>query len=873
MTIRCIDLRVREAGRPDRSRRRPPTPVLAAARPTPARPTSCSWPTRSRSRASGTAVGSRGGASRSPTRVRRCGLARRCAGGCGRGRPPATATWSDWATVRARRPRPGRVGGDHDHRGGGDAGRALRPDGRGARRRRRAPGSASPPTASSSRRSTAPRSATRCWPPGGRATTDRLAVRTHDVTGHLAPGPRAEVALTVAPGVVQRPPRLRRRHPGLRHPRRCLRPARAPTRRRRRSRSSAPTTRGRRPPRRYLLAELYDGETFDARLPAAGAPADVTPVEGFDHAVLCTPGRWPPVRRTEVAPRRSTRNGAILDFGQNLVGWLRITLRGVPAGTEVVLRHAEVLDADGALFTAPLRTARATDTYIAAGSAEETYEPRFTFHGFRYAEITGVDLDEVEVEAVVVHSDLDRIGTFACSDPLLEQLHRNVVWGLRGNFVSLPTDCPQRDERLGWTGDAQVFAPDRVVPLRLRGLLAELAGRPGRRPGRRTVACPNVVPGLDFAIGPAAGWGDAAVVDPLDHLRRRRRRRRPPPGAAVDARDGWTTCAPGSTTTTGGSQDFQFGDWLDPDAPTDKPWEAKARFDLVATAYAARSATLLARAAAVVGDDDDRARRRRARRHGAVRVVGALRRGGGRRRRPAPPWPSPSTSRPTDGPRRARRRARHAGGRGGRPPRHRLPRHPDPAPGAHRHRPPRRRLRRPAPADLTRRGCTRCSPGPRRSGSDGTPCALTAPSSSRAWAAGSSGSMVSFNHYAYGAVAEWLHTTVAGLRPDPADPGYHHVLIEPRPGGGLTHASASLESPLRTDPRRLAARRRRHAAPRGGAAAEHLGDRHPAGAGARAPWIGPTPALTLSPPAARVPRMASSGSWKCQWCPSRSSAS
>ncbi len=150
----------------------------------------------------------------------------------------------------------------------------------------------------------------------------------------------------------------------------------------------------------------------------------------------------------------------ILDFGQNLVGRLRIRVRG-EAGRTVTLRHAEVLQ-DGDLCTRPLRHATATDRYVLRGDpAGEEWEPRFTFHGFRYAEVEGWPgtLDPADVTAVVLHSDLRRTGWFSCSDESVNRLHENVVWGMRGNFVDVPTDCPQRDERLGWTGDVQVFAP------------------------------------------------------------------------------------------------------------------------------------------------------------------------------------------------------------------------------------------------------------------------------------------------------------------------------------------------------------------------------------------------------------------------------
>jgi alpha-L-rhamnosidase len=171
----------------------------------------------------------------------------------------------------------------------------------------------------------------------------------------------------------------------------------------------------------------------------------------------------PPVRCTEevppVAVLTSPSGKTILDFGQNLVGRLRISVRG-ERGHTLRLRHAEVLQ-DGELYTRPLRLAAATDEYTLRGGGRETWEPRFTIHGFRYAELTGWpgQIAPGDVVARVYHTDMTRTGWFECSDPALNRLHENVRWSMRGNFVDVPTDCPQRDERLGWTGDIQVFAP------------------------------------------------------------------------------------------------------------------------------------------------------------------------------------------------------------------------------------------------------------------------------------------------------------------------------------------------------------------------------------------------------------------------------
>jgi len=184
------------------------------------------------------------------------------------------------------------------------------------------------------------------------------------------------------------------------------------------------------------------------------------------HSVELDPQRGPPVRALmELAPQKITRHGAawIVDFGQNLVGHVRLTANG-PSGDTITVRHGESVNPDGSLYTENLRTALATDKFTLDGAGRETLEPHFTFHGFRYVEITGYPgaLRARDLRAIVVSSDTPRAGTFESSDPALNRLYQNIVWSQRGNYLSVPTDCPQRDERQGWMGDAQVFSPTAV---------------------------------------------------------------------------------------------------------------------------------------------------------------------------------------------------------------------------------------------------------------------------------------------------------------------------------------------------------------------------------------------------------------------------
>jgi alpha-L-rhamnosidase len=537
----------------------------------------------------------------------------------------------------------------------------------------------------------------------------------------------------------------------------------------------------------FLEAEIYHGETYDAR--RAGERTDVSPVKivDLDRAILVAPP-VPPVRRTETLQpvSRTTVDGVeAFDFGQNLVGVLRLNIRGAKAGAEIVMRHAEVLGLDGRLFTDPLRSARCTDTYIARGDEVETYEPLFTFHGFRYAEIDTAGAD-VDVEAIVMHSDLERTGTFECSDELINRLYENVVWGWRGNSVSVPTDCPQRDERLGWTGDAQVFSPTASFIYDAQTFwenwLADLAA------DQREDGCvPPVVPTMNLPIGDGAcGWGDAAAVVPMT-----------------------TYEAYGDTTTLERSvdsmmawndyvfsrldddlcwrKDFQFGDWLDPDAPVSEPWKAKARFDLVATSYAVRSSDLVARALRALGRDASPSVER------ASRIRDAWYRHYGERAlstQTACALALQFDLVPTE------ERAKYGDALVG------LVRDAGDHLAAGFLGTP---LLLPA---LTATGHLdvaydvlmqkTCPSWLYQVVAGGTTIwerwdALRSDGSVPVDALGGTGaSMVSFNHYAYGAVAEWLHNTVAGIAP--GEPGYRHILIEPKPGGGLTHASASLES-------------------------------------------------------------------------------
>ena len=338
---------------------------------------------------------------------------------------------------------------------------------------------------------------------------------------------------------------------------------------------------------------------------------------------LLAPYVGPPVVRHEsrrpVEIWTSPAGRTLVDFGQNLVGWLRFTVRG-EAGQEITLRHAEVLE-DGELGVRTLRTAHATDRFVLSGG-DDLFEPTKTFHGFRYAEVTGWptetagELTAESLEAVVVHSELRRTGHFECSDDLLNQLHSNAVWGLRGNFLDVPTDCPQRDERLGWTGDIAVFAPSAAFLYDVRDFLRDWLVDVGLEQRAQDGLVPFVVPDvLKYMEHPkefpapetAAIWSDAAVWVPWALWQAY--------GDLTVLEDQYDSMAAHVTRvesllSPSGLWDkgFQFGDWLDPQAHPDRPFEAKADNGVVATACLYRTARMVADAAALTGREEDAAR-------------------------------------------------------------------------------------------------------------------------------------------------------------------------------------------------------------------------------------------------------------------------
>jgi len=478
----------------------------------------------------------------------------------------------------------------------------------------------------------------------------------------------------------------------------------------------------------------------------------------------------------------------IFDLGQNMVGRVRLRVKGT-AGQTVRLRFAEVLKPDGNLYTESLRSAKQTDFYTLKGDPDgEVWESKFTFHGFRYVEVTGIEGDPTldTITGVVMHTDIPKTGEFECSDELVNQLQRNIDWGQRGNFVDIPTDCPQRDERLGWTGDAQVFIRTAAFNRDVAGFftkwlndLEDSQGPSGEIPP--VAPNTNAMQALGDDGGPA--WADAFVICPWtiylcygdttilrEHY-----------DGMAQFVDYLESKSIGLVRSHPEAKGFSgFGDWLSTNAETPN--------ELIGTAFLAHSAQLMSKIAGVLGKAEDQTRY--ASLFENVRTVFQNR------------FVTP------DGFVTARTQTAYV-----------LALHFDLVRPEHR----------PVVAqslvdDIGRRGYHLST------GFVGTPYLnqvltdagrndvayqllfqKTFPSwlypvtqgATTIWERWDGWThdkgfqdpgMNSFNHYAYGAIGAWLYSVVAGIDLDEARPGYRHIHFRPQPGGDLTHAKASLET-------------------------------------------------------------------------------
>ncbi len=548
----------------------------------------------------------------------------------------------------------------------------------------------------------------------------------------------------------------------------------------------------------FLSADLYNGENFDARLDARDWCTPASSSKGWKSArvltfpsVALTAKAFGRVRTIEelkpVALTQPAKGRHVFDLAQNMVGVIRLRIRA-PRGTRITIRYAEMLQADGTPYTENLRSAKCTDTYVCRGGGLETYEPRFTFHGFRYVELSGLKtkprLDAVT--GLVWHTEMTPTGTFTTSNPQVNQLQSNIRWGQRGNFLEAPTDCPQRDERLGWTGDAQVFIPTAafnydVAPFFRKWTRDLVDGQ------YETGAYPDVAPDLLKQLYPEvqggnAAWADAGIICPWVIYQKY--------GDVRILEENYPAMAryiahQEKTAVNHIRPDTYYGDWLAPDA-SEGGWGATPS-DLIGTAYFGRTTGIMAEIARLLGRAADAKRFDKLH----TKVVAAFNR------------------------HFVTKDARLAGDT---QTAYLLALGFDLLP---------EKLRPDAVAHLDR------AFGRRRhhlsTGFVGTP--LLCPVLSRfgrtdfaykllfhddypswlfpvkngattMWERWNSWTpdkgfgdvgMNSFNHYAYGAIGEWLYSTVGGI--SELAPGFKRILLRPQPHEKLTHAAATLESP------------------------------------------------------------------------------
>ncbi len=551
-----------------------------------------------------------------------------------------------------------------------------------------------------------------------------------------------------------------------------------------------------------LLSDNYLGETYDARLerPGWNSPGyddkdwkSVSPLDPPKAKLVAPAG--PPVREIqEIKPVKILKTPAgetVIDMGQNMVGWVRFHVTA-PSGAIITLQHAEVLDKAGNLYTENLRAAKQTIRYTAKGQGLETYQPHFTFQGFRYVAVGGwpgePSLDDFT--GIVVHSAIQPTSTFETSNPLLNQLQHNIIWGQKGNFLDIPTDCPQRDERLGWTGDAQVFARtasfNHDTAAFYTKWLKDVA-LDQQDDGAVPFVIPNVISHRTRKGDSAsAGWADVATVVPWTvYLSYGDRRILEEQYTSMKAWVDYMQRQAGEHYIW--SNGFTFGDWLAfattdsdyPGATTDK--------DLIMTAYFAHSTALLLQTAQVLGKTDD------ASAYAALleKIKAAF------QREFVTPNGRLSSNTQTA---------------------YSLALAFDLLPEAQR-----------------KGAAERLSQDVRKfghltTGFLGTPllCQVLSdygylddaymlldrkeyPSwlypitkgATTIWErwdgikpddSFQDKGMNSFNHYAYGAIGEWMYRVSAGIDIDPQQPGYKHILIQPRPGGGLTFVKASVHT-------------------------------------------------------------------------------
>lgn len=552
-------------------------------------------------------------------------------------------------------------------------------------------------------------------------------------------------------------------------------------------------------------SSIYDGEIYNSNREMPGwdsagyddtdwGSVEATPVESTP---LLSPKRFRPVRAVERIATQSitepTSGRHVFDLGQNMVGWAKLSLP-LQADERITVRFAEMLNPDGTLYTDNYRSAKSTDVYHAAGDGPVEWEPTFTFHGFRYVELSGfsraVTPQENWVEGVVLSSEMEQIGQFTSSHKMLNKLQSNITWGQRGNFVDIPTDCPQRDERLGWTGDAQAFCPTAMFNFDTHAFWASWL-QSMRDEQLEDGRIPHVIPNV-LGNDSSPGWADAAVVVPWEvYLRTGDRSVLEDNFEMMQRWVGWyrANSKRNLATATG------FGDWLQPYPSPDAMGGGGTKGDtpqaLIATAYYAYGTGVLQKTAKLLGKPD--LADEYAKQYQEVR--------------------SAFTQEFFDS--QGKLKAKQPTQTG-----YLLPLGLGLLEGE---------LQRQAQenlAELVEKADNHLGTGflgtpllnaelDRAGRSDLAYAVLFTDSypswfysihqgATTMWERWNSYShedgfgpvgMNSFNHYAYGAVGRWMYERIAGLAPDADKPGYRHLNIRPLPGGPLSSASATLKTP------------------------------------------------------------------------------
>jgi alpha-L-rhamnosidase len=545
-----------------------------------------------------------------------------------------------------------------------------------------------------------------------------------------------------------------------------------------------------------LSSDIYNGESYDANLEMPGWN-----MTGFSDSkwvavstpqiaknMLVAPQGVPVKAIQEIEPVKlitTPKGETVFDMGQNMVGWVRLKIKG-SKGDQVTLKFAEVLDKDGNFYTANLRSAKATDTYILKGDGEEIFEPHFTFHGFRYVKMEApVKASADQITGVVIHSDMTPTGTFTCSDSLINQLQKNIQWGQKGNFLDVPTDCPQRDERLGWTGDAQVFSMTAAFNFDVAAFYTKWMKdvSADQLPNGRV---PHVIPDVLKGGGGSTAWADVAIIVPWTMYRIYGDRRILE--IQYPSMKGWVDFmkerAGEDYLWTG---DNHYGDWLAFASDRSDYTGATTEKDLIATAYYCYSSTLLSKIAAILGNQGD-ATAYAALAENIKKAFNAE-------------FVSPNG---------------------------RLVSHTQTAYAL-------ALAFDLLPDQLIPKAANYLAEDVKKfkhltTGFVGTPLLCETLSShgyedlafmlltrkeypswlypvtqgaTTIWerwdgqkpdGTFQSVGMNSFNHYAYGAIGEWLYSYVGGVRIDPENPGYRHILFHPHTGGGLTYANTAFQS-------------------------------------------------------------------------------